>query len=64
MMKRDCPHENFDFSDTRGGFIRCADCDKSIPVERALESIDRRLKQLEKTVNLLVMERVYENSAD
>jgi ribosomal protein S26 len=48
---RECSHERFDFSQPSGnGYVRCADCGKSIPVERALIGIDRRIMRLEKAL--------------
>lgn len=48
-MVKQCEHKHFDFTQTSGnGFVRCADCGKSIPVERALTSLDERVRRLEK----------------
>lgn len=43
-----CEHTHFDFEQTTGpGYVVCRDCKKSVPVERALLSMDRRIRNLE-----------------
>ena len=46
----DCAHLHFDFDvPARGpGFVTCADCGKSIPMERALYSLAYRIDDLER----------------
>ena len=44
----ECPHEHFDMMQPMGnGYIRCSDCGKGIPIERAMLSLDRRITVLE-----------------
>ncbi len=51
-----CDHERLDFSRASGnGYVTCANCGKSIPVERALASIDKRLRRLERFMRLKVL---------
>lgn len=61
-----CDHENLDFEEGRGnGYIRCADCGKSIPIENGIKMLARRVRELEQTVQLLVAEAAYhEEKAD
>lgn len=43
-MASECFHEHIDMASPTGpGYVRCADCGKSVPVERALLSLDRKI---------------------
>lgn len=54
---KNCEHKHFDMQQTGGpGYVRCSDCGKSIPLERALGAIDRRIRNLERLVLELTKE--------
>ena len=60
-MANECLHEHIDMTKPTGpGYVRCADCGKSIPVERALLSLDRRITRIERflTIDVLKDEEV------
>lgn len=47
--RHQCLHEHFDMDQPMGnGYIRCADCGRGVPVERAMLSLDKRIRRLEK----------------
>lgn len=54
---RECLHEHFDFKKTGGpGYVVCKDCGKSIPLERALVTLDHRIRNLERLTIELIKE--------
>jgi len=57
-MARDCKHTNFNFSEVRGGYVQCADCGKSVPVEQVLASLSERIEYLERITKTLAAELV------